>query len=103
MSFKEYYKFYLSLHQNRWCRRFHALGQLATIIYVILCIVNTWTLALIASPLVVYPFAWTGHLAFEKNKPLAWKGVNDYGWTTLKAKACDWVMLKDILTGKIRW
>jgi len=40
---------------------------------------------------------------FEKNKPLAWDGAGDYGITTLKAKMCDIIMCKDIITGKIRW
>jgi hypothetical protein len=63
---------------------------------------SAW-LALILAPFVVYPFAWAGHLFFEKNKPLAWDGAKDYGKTTLKAKVCDWIMFKDILTGKIKW
>ena len=94
-SFPEYYKHYLSLHQNNWCRRFHVFGQVATIVFVILAIkVNLWLL--IASPFVVYPFAWSGHYFFEKNEPAAFKNP-------LWAKMSDWVMLKDILTGKIRW
>ena len=103
MSFKEYYQFYLSLHQNNWCRRLHVFGQIATILYLALCITYPVWWALVFAPLVVYPFAWIGHLYFEKNEPLAWEGKDDYGWTTLKAKACDWVMFKDILTGKIKW
>jgi len=51
---------------------------------------------LLLTPFVVYPFAWSGHFFFEKNKPAAFS--NPF-W----AKACDWVMLKDIITGKIRW
>jgi len=102
MTFEEYYQYYLSLHQNKWCRRFHVFGQIVTIAYTIVCITNAWWLALLVAPFVVYPFAWVGHLAFEKNKPLAWKGIGDYGWTTLRAKACDWLMLRDIILGKIR-
>ena len=94
-NFSEYYKHYLTLHQNRWCRRFHVFGQIATIAFVIFSIkVNL--LLLIASPFVVYPFAWSGHYFFEKNEPAAFKNP-------LWAKISDWVMLKDILTGKIRW
>jgi hypothetical protein len=43
---------------------------------------------------VVYPFAWSGHFFFEKNTPAAFS-------RPLWAKACDWVMLKDVVTGKI--
>ena len=48
------------------------------------------------TPLVVYPFAWAGHLFFEKNKPAAWSNP-------VLAKICDWIMIKDILVGKIKW
>ena len=94
MTLKEYYKHYLSLHQNRWCRRLHVLGQFFTITYVILCIKYCLPLLLL-SPFVVYPFAWSGHYFFEKNKPAAFKDP-------LKAKLCDWIMFKDILIGRIK-
>lgn len=94
ITFQEYYKHYLTLHQNKWCRRLHVLGQVATIAFVITCVkFNLWLL-LLATPFIVYPFAWTGHYVFEKNKPAAFRNP-------LWAKACDWVMLKDIITGKI--
>ena len=95
MNFKEYYKYYLSLHQNKWCRRLHVLGQVATISFVILVLkLKVWPLLLLA-PFVVYPFAWSGHFFFEGNKPAAFS-------KPLWAKACDWVMLKDILTRKLK-
>lgn len=94
VSFKEYYEHYLTLHQNKWCRRLHILGQIATIIFIILCIKYSLWFMLLLAPFVVYPFAWTGHYAFEKNEPAAFKNP-------LWAKACDWVMLKDIIIGKI--
>jgi hypothetical protein len=56
---------------------------------------QAWLL-LLATPFVVYPFAWTGHFVFEKNTPAAFS-------RPLWAKACDWVMLKDILTGKLEF
>jgi len=96
MLFKEYYQYYLSLHQNKWNRRLHVIGQLLTIVFVILCVLKSDWLALLITPFIIYPFAWTGHFFFEKNKPAAWS-------RPLWAKACDWVMLKDTITGKIRW
>jgi len=36
------------------------------------------------------------HFLFEKNTPAAWSNP-------IKAKVCDWLMLKDIVTGKIKW
>lgn len=93
MTLSEYYKYYLTLHQNKWCRRMHVLGQLATIIFIIFCLNNS-LLLLVFSPFIVYPFAWSGHYFFEKNEPAAFKHP-------IKAKLCDWIMLKDIITGKI--
>lgn len=94
MTFKEYYSQYLLLHQNKNCRRLHFIGQIATILFVMYSVVNNLFLLLLA-PFVVYPFAWSGHFFFEKNKPAAFK-------RPLWAKACDWIMFKDILIGKIR-
>jgi len=95
MNFKEYYQYYISKHQNRWCKRLHVLGQVATISFVILAIyLKLWPLLLL-TPFVVYPFAWTGHFVFEKNKPAAFSNP-------LWAKACDWIMLKDWILGKIK-
>ena len=96
MTFKEYYEYYLTLHQNKWTRRLHVLGQLATLIFVIGVIYYKVWVLLLTAPFIVYPFAWTGHFFFEKNKPAAFS-------RPLWAKACDLVMLKDILTGKLEW
>ena len=94
MSFNDYYEHYLTLHQNKWCRRLHMLGQLVTIAFIFVCIEMLIWPALILTPFVVYPFAWTGHYVFEKNTPAAFK-------RPLWAKACDWVMFKDVVFGKI--
>ena len=94
MEFKEYYKYYLTLHKNRWNRRLHAIGQLMTLLFVALVVQEKQWLLLILAPFVVYPFAWSGHFFFEKNKPAAWS-------KPLWAKACDWVMLKDMIIGKV--
>ena len=96
MTFREYYKQYLSLHQNNTCRRLHVLGQIMTLAFLFTVIYNGgwWLLLLPLTPFIVYPFAWTGHFYFEKNKPAAFKNP-------LWAKASDWLMLFDILRGKI--
>lgn len=96
MTFSEYYQYYLSLHQNKYTRRLHVLGQLATIIFVIGVIYSKVWVLLLLTPFIVYPFAWFGHFYFEKNKPAAFS-------RPIWAKVCDWVMLKDIITGKLEW
>tara|TARA_R100001510_G_C7567456_1_gene145198 strand:+ start:79 stop:387 length:309 start_codon:yes stop_codon:yes gene_type:complete len=99
---KEYYKFYLTLHQHPKCKLLHFLGQWFTIFFASYVIYNWYWFLFPAIPLVVYPFAWVAHGVFEKNKPLAWEGKKDYGWTTLKAKACDWIMFYEIIRGRHR-
>ena len=96
MTFKKYYKNYLELHKNKWNMRLHVVGQLATLLFITSCVYNQLYLLLLTSPFVVYPFAWSGHYFFEKNKPAAFKNP-------LWAKASDWVMLKDIILGRIPW
>jgi len=95
MTFKQYYEYYLTLHQNKTNRYLHALGQMVTISYIVSMIVIGWWWALLVAPFVVYPFAWSGHFFFEKNRPAAFS-------RPIWAKACDWIMLKDILTGKLK-
>tara|TARA_R110000824_G_scaffold110440_3_gene258451 strand:+ start:622 stop:912 length:291 start_codon:yes stop_codon:yes gene_type:complete len=96
MTFGQYYQHYLSLHQNKWCRRLHILGQLVTIAFTVFVLSNWYWYLIPLIPFVVYPFAWSGHYFFEKNAPAAFKNP-------LWAKACDWVMLKDILIGRVGW
>ena len=94
MTFGEYYEYYLTLHKNRWARRLHVIGQIATIAFIAFVVSKSLWPLLLLTPFIVYPFAWSGHFFFEKNKPAAFS-------KPLWAKACDWVMLKDIITGKI--
>lgn len=94
ITFDQYYVHYLTLHQNKWCRRFHVLGQTVTVAFIFTCFQYGFLPLLLLSPFVVYPFAWAGHYLFEKNTPAAFKNP-------IWAKACDWVMLKDIIIGKI--
>lgn len=72
----------------------HVIGQLSTIIYIIMCLIGA-PILLIFAPFVVYPFAWSGHYFFEKNKPAAFSNP-------LWAKACDWIMLKDWILGRVK-
>ena len=93
-TLKQYYKYYLTLHKNKWTRRMHVLGQFATILFVAtVTTLKLWPF-LVLSPLVVYPFAWSGHYFFEKNKPAAFSNP----WM---AKVSDWIMFKDWILGRI--
>lgn len=95
-NFREFYPFYLGEHSNLACRRLHFLGS--TGVLAIAVLVVTQLLApiwLLAMPLCGYGFAWIGHFFFEKNKPATFSHP-------FYSLAGDWVMYKDILTGKIR-
>ena len=94
MTLEEYYKYYLSLHQNEHCRRLHFLGQWVTIIFTIAIFYSWYWWLIPIVPFVIYPFAWSGHYFFEKNTPAAFS-------SPIKAKMCDWLMFKDILLGRI--
>ena len=95
MKFNEYYEMYLSLHQNLWCRRLHVLGQITTIAYLLFVVSQQAWIMLLLAPFIVYPFAWSGHYFFEKNKPAAFKNP-------LYAKMADAVMFKQWILGEIK-
>lgn len=95
-SFAEFYPYYLEEHSDVTCRRLHYLGSvlvLAVAGYALL----TGRLALLwLLPVIGYGFAWLGHFKFEQNRPATFK----YPLYSLMG---DWVMLKDMLIGRIRF
>lgn len=90
----EYYQHYLTLHTHPKCRLLHFIGVWATILYTGAIVAGGPWAGLALVPFVVYPFAWSGHYFFEKNKPAA------FG-SPLKAKAADFMMFWDILRGRL--
>ncbi len=93
-SFAQFYPFYLGEHSNRTCRRLHFTGSSLALLCLAMLVFsgNVWWLP--AGLLCGYGFAWVGHFAFEKNKPASFK-------RPLYSFMGDWVMYKDIWTGKI--
>jgi len=95
-SFKDFYPYYLSEHSDRTCRRLHFIGT-ALLIAVAMFATLTASWALLwLMPVVGYGFAWTGHFFFEHNRPATFK----YPFYSL---AGDFVMFRDMLTGRIRF
>lgn len=88
-SFDEYYKRYLSFHTKPGTKLMHAIGNIATVAYIIWCC-YTCLWALILAPFIVYPFAWTSHWLIEGNRPAAFKNP-------IKAKLADWRMMFECL------
>lgn len=96
MNFKDYYHYYLALHQNLYTRWLHCAGNIVTLFFVAFIFmsgVSLWWLLL--TPFIVYPFAWSGHFFFEKNKPAAFS-------TPIRAKIADLKMMCDVMRGKIK-
>jgi hypothetical protein len=97
MSFEQYYKgIYLRAHRKKGTRIAHFIGVLFTIAWFIASIAVNNLFMFSLTPFVVYPLAWTSHWLIEKNKPLAWSNI----WL---AKASDFRMCWEMLTGKLDW
>lgn len=94
-SFNEFYPFYLSEHADRTCRRLHFTGTSLVILVAVSALASGHLLLLWLLPVLGYGFAWVGHFYFEKNRPATFK----YPFYSLLG---DFVMYKDMLSGKIR-
>lgn len=93
-SFRDFYPFYLSEHRNRTCRRLHFIGSTFALICLGALIATGNLLWLLAGLLAGYGFAWIGHFVFEKNRPATFR-------FPLYSFMGDWVMYRDIVTGRI--
>lgn len=93
-NFSEFYPFYLGEHANRTCRRLHFTGSLLVLLTALYAVVtSSWALFLLL-PVIGYGFAWIGHFFFEKNRPATFTHP-------FYSLAGDWVMFRDVLTGRI--
>ena len=93
-SFAEFYPIYLSEHSNRTCRRLHFVGSTLSLACLVALVTTGQWWFLPAGLLCGYGFAWIGHFGFEKNKPASFS-------RPLYSFMGDWVMYKDIWTGRI--
>jgi len=93
-SFREFYPYYLEEHANAATRRLHFVGTSLVMGCLLAAIVtrNVWWL--LAAPLCGYGFAWVGHFFFEHNRPATFSHP-------LYSFAGDWMMFRDMLTGRI--
>jgi hypothetical protein len=95
-SFADFYPFYLSEHADRTNRRLHFIGTslgVAAILHTLSTLDFWWLLGGVVAG---YACAWVGHFFFERNRPATFT-------YPLYSFMGDWVMWKDILTGKIRF
>jgi len=93
-SFAEFYPFYLGEHRNAMCRRMHFFGSTLVLLALIEAVVSGDAWWLLAMPLAGYGFAWMGHFFFEKNRPATFSHP-------LYSLMGDWVMYRDMLTGRV--
>jgi hypothetical protein len=93
-SLAAFYPYYLSEHQNRICRRLHFVGSSLVLGCLLALLMTGQWLWIPAMFLCGYGFAWVGHFGFEKNRPATFKHP-------LYSFVSDWIMFKDMLTGKI--
>lgn len=68
-SFKEFYPFYLTEHQNTTSRLLHFIGTTLFFVIAFIAFVTDQFQLLWLCPIMGYGFAWVGHFFFEKNKP----------------------------------
>lgn len=95
-TFKEFYPFYLQEHSNSTCRRLHFIGSSIVLLLLAAVLVTGELMLLWLLPVVGYGFAWVGHFFFEHNRPATFK----YPLFSLMG---DWVMFRDMLTGRVAW
>jgi len=92
--FRDFYPVYLSEHSNRTSRRLHFIGSCGVVLLLLTAFVMRdarWALLALS---VGYGFAWIGHFVFEKNRPATFRHP-------FYSFVGDWVMFRDILSGKI--
>jgi hypothetical protein len=95
-SFDDFYPYYLREHSSRASRRLHVVGTSLAVAFAVAAVVTRqWTL-LWGVPLAGYAFAWTGHFFFEKNSPATFRHP-------LYSLRGDFKMLREVLTGRLRW
>ncbi|MDI1349901.1 DUF962 domain-containing protein [Aquabacterium sp.] len=95
-TFRDFYPFYLSQHQDRTCRRLHVVGSLTVLSLLAYAVGTQQWQALWALPVVGYGFAWVGHFRFERNRPATFT----YPFYSLMG---DWVMFWQTITGRLPW
>ena len=93
-TYAEFYKFYLTEHQNRTSRILHFIGTFLVFVVIGLAIYNQWSWKWFLVPVTGYGFAWVGHAFFEKNKPATFKYPL---WSLIS----DFRLFFDILRGKL--
>ena len=94
-SFSEFYPFYLEEHADPTCKLLHFIGTWLVVLVAVFAFILNEPKWLWLMPLLGYGFAWVGHFFFERNRPATFKHP-------LYSLLGDFVMWKDIMTGKVK-
>jgi hypothetical protein len=95
-SFDDFYPCYLREHSSRVSRRLHVIGTAFALLLVLAALVTREWALFWGVPIAGYAFAWTGHFFFERNLPATFR----HPWYSLRG---DLTMLRDVLSGHLRW
>ena len=68
-TFKEFYPYYISEHDNKHTKLMHFIGTSISIFFLIKFFLTLNILFVLYALLSGYGFAWVGHFFIEKNKP----------------------------------
>ncbi|OAY41441.1 uncharacterized protein LOC110621881 [Manihot esculenta] len=92
-SMEEFWPFYVTQHSKPWTRRWHFVGTLTSILFLLYSVfVNLRFLFCV--PLFGYGFAWYSHFFVERNVPATF---GHPFWSLL----CDYKMFGLMLTGQM--
>ena len=92
-TFKDFYPYYLSEHDNKHTKLMHFIGTSIGIFFLIQFFLSFNFVFLLFAILSGYAFAWVGHFFIEKNKPATFT----YPFFSLVS---DYIMFWEILRGK---
>lgn len=95
-SFSDFYPYYLAEHADPRCRRMHFVGTTLVVASLVAAIALGKFALLLLVPLFGYGFAWAGHYFYEHNRPATFR----HPFYSLLG---DFVMYRDMLTGRIRF
>ena len=93
-SFREFYPFYLSEHENRTSRRLHFAGTSIALLLLLLALLRQQPWFVLVALLQGYLLAWIGHFFFEHNRPATFR-------YPVYSFIGDWRMWWDVLRGRV--
>lgn len=92
-GFADFYAFYQREHEHRVNRWLHFAGSCGVLLLLLMSLLTRSYAWLVLMPICGYGLAWIGHFFFERNRPTTFEHP-------LLSFVSDWVMFKDMLTGK---